>query len=65
VQGIFGASRAAWGWVVELFAAGLLDPAPLVTHRFPLERHADAFALLGDHEASALKVQLVPDGGAP
>jgi L-iditol 2-dehydrogenase len=64
VQGIFGASRAAWRWVVDLFAQGQLDPTPLVTHRFPLERHAEAFALLGDRSAGALKVELLPNGSA-
>jgi threonine dehydrogenase-like Zn-dependent dehydrogenase len=64
VQGIFGASRSAWRWVVDLFAQGQLDPAPLVTHRLPLERHAEAFALLGDRSSGALKVQLVPNGGS-
>ena len=29
---IFGASRNAWRWVTELFADGLLDTKPLVTH---------------------------------
>jgi L-iditol 2-dehydrogenase len=61
VQGIFGASRAAWRWVVDLFANGQLDPAPLVTHRLPLESHREAFALLGDRSAGALKVQLLPN----
>jgi L-iditol 2-dehydrogenase len=64
VQGIFGASRAAWRWVVDLFAQGQLDPARLVTHRLPLERHGEAFALLGDRSAGALKVQLLPNGSA-
>jgi L-iditol 2-dehydrogenase len=61
VQGIFGASRAAWRWVVDLFEQGQLDPAPLVTHRLPLERYDEAFALLRDRTAAALKVQFVPD----
>src|SRR4029453_5155602 len=34
VQGIFAASRAAWQWTVALYAQGLFDPAPLITHRF-------------------------------
>lgn len=62
VQGIFGASRAAWRWVVDLFAQGQLDLGRLVTHRLPLERHDEAFALLRDRSARALKVQFVPDG---
>jgi 2-desacetyl-2-hydroxyethyl bacteriochlorophyllide A dehydrogenase len=60
VQGIFGASRTAWHWVTELFSAGLLDTAPLVSHSFPLEEHGAAFAALADRSGDALKVQLTP-----
>jgi L-iditol 2-dehydrogenase len=61
VQGVFGASRAAWRWVVELFSNGQLDPTPLVTHRFALEKFEAAFAVLQDRNAEALKVELVPN----
>jgi L-iditol 2-dehydrogenase len=60
VRGIFGASRNAWRWVTELFAAGLLDLEPLVSHSFALEDHAAAFATLKDRAGEALKVQLRP-----
>jgi L-iditol 2-dehydrogenase len=60
LQGIFGASRNAWRCVTELFAAGLLDTAPLVSHSFPLEEHGAAFATLTDRGGNALKVQLTP-----
>jgi L-iditol 2-dehydrogenase len=60
VQGVFGASRNAWRWVTELFASGLLQTEPLVSHSFPLEEHAAAFAALGDRNGNALKVQLRP-----
>jgi 2-desacetyl-2-hydroxyethyl bacteriochlorophyllide A dehydrogenase len=60
VQGVFGASRTAWRWVTELFAASLLDTQPLVSHSFPLEDHAAAFAALADRDGDALKVQLRP-----
>jgi 2-desacetyl-2-hydroxyethyl bacteriochlorophyllide A dehydrogenase len=60
VQGIFGASRNAWRWVTELFAAGLLDTKPLVSHSFTLEEHAAAFAALANRDGDALKVQLRP-----
>jgi 2-desacetyl-2-hydroxyethyl bacteriochlorophyllide A dehydrogenase len=60
VQGVFGASRNAWRWVTELYAAGLLDTEPLVSHSFPLEEHAAAFAALTDRDGDALKVQLSP-----
>jgi 2-desacetyl-2-hydroxyethyl bacteriochlorophyllide A dehydrogenase len=60
VQGVFGASRKAWRWVTELFAAGLLDTQPLVSHSFALEEHEAAFAALADRNGDAVKVQLTP-----
>jgi threonine dehydrogenase-like Zn-dependent dehydrogenase len=60
VQGIFGASRAAWRWVVDLFSSGAFDPTPFVTHRFGLDDFEAAFAVLRDRNAAALKVELVP-----
>jgi predicted dehydrogenase/threonine dehydrogenase-like Zn-dependent dehydrogenase len=38
--------------VLDLMAGGQLDVAPLITHRFPLERAADAYALLTSGEPS-------------
>ena len=64
VQGVFGASRAAWRSVVELFSRGQLDPTPLVTHRFALEEFEAAFADLRARDAGALKVELVPGKAA-
>jgi threonine dehydrogenase-like Zn-dependent dehydrogenase len=60
VQGVFGASRNAWRWVIGLFVAGLLDTKPLVSHSFPLEQHDAAFRTLADRNGDALKVQLTP-----
>jgi L-iditol 2-dehydrogenase len=60
VQGVFAASRAAWRWVVELYAGGLLDPLPLVTHRFPLEEAPAALALLAAPDGDAVKVLVRP-----
>jgi threonine dehydrogenase-like Zn-dependent dehydrogenase len=60
VQGVFGASSSAWRWVVELFSRGSLDTGRLITHRYPLEAHKDAFATLNNPDAGAIKVQMVP-----
>jgi L-iditol 2-dehydrogenase len=60
VQGVFGASGAAWRWVVELFGSGALELGLLISHRFPLEEYQRAFTTLRDRSADALKVQLVP-----
>jgi threonine dehydrogenase-like Zn-dependent dehydrogenase len=62
VQGGFAASRAAWNWVVALYASGALDPAPLVTHRFGLERADGAFAALHDPGGEAVKILVRPGG---
>src|SRR5439155_8833184 len=60
VQGVFGASRSAWQWLLAQYAAGQFDPSALVTHRFALDRTADAFAVLADRDAGALKVVVEP-----
>jgi len=38
--------------VLDLMASGQLDVAPLITHRFPLERASDAYELLTSGEPS-------------
>jgi 2-desacetyl-2-hydroxyethyl bacteriochlorophyllide A dehydrogenase len=59
---ILGADpMATFRRAVELFAAGDLDLASLVSHRLPLERYRDALDLLA--ERHALKVVLTPDAG--
>lgn len=45
--------------IYRLLVSGRLDPTPLVTHRLPLSRFADAVALAREHRA--LKVLLTPD----
>jgi len=62
VQGVFAASRAAWRWVVDLYAKGILDPEPLVTHRFGLDELDQALATLGARGGDAIKVLVRPDG---
>lgn len=47
----------------RLLVTRRLDPSPLVTHRLPLSRLAEAVALARGREA--LKVLLVPEGEAP
>ena len=56
VQGGFAASTAAWRWVAGLYATGALDPTPLVTHQFPLDQVATAFAALTAPDSSAVKI---------
>jgi len=60
VQGGFAASRAAWRWVTGRYAAGELDPAPLITHRFDLEQVDQAFAALTAPGADAVKILVRP-----
>jgi threonine dehydrogenase-like Zn-dependent dehydrogenase len=60
VQGVFAASRAAWRWLVSLYGSGLFDPGILVTHRFGLDAVEQAFAVLGDRDAGAIKVLVTP-----
>jgi L-iditol 2-dehydrogenase len=46
--------------VLSLFASGTLDPAPLITHTFPLEAAQQAFETAADPGANAIKVMVIP-----
>ncbi|MFI1965214.1 zinc-binding dehydrogenase [Streptomyces pathocidini] len=58
VRSVFGAPSAAWAYAVRAFRTGLLDPAPLITHEFPLEEYARAIALVGSGDPKVGKVLL-------
>jgi threonine dehydrogenase-like Zn-dependent dehydrogenase len=60
LQGGFASSRNAWRWVVRLYSDGILDPAPLVTHRFPLDKVDSAFATLTAPDTDAVKILVHP-----
>ncbi|HET9142800.1 zinc-binding dehydrogenase, partial [Actinophytocola sp.] len=57
---VFGAPPRAWTHAVRAFAAGALDPAVLITHEVRLDDAAEAFRLLADPAAGAVKVLLRP-----
>lgn len=61
LQGIFGASSAAWAYAVQLFSAGLLQLAPLITHRFALPDYQAALNTVIARREGALKVMVVHD----
>ncbi len=61
VNGIFGASSAAWTYAVRLFSVGLLQLAPLITHRFALPDYEAALDTVMARHEGALKVLLVHD----
>ncbi|MGI5484419.1 zinc-dependent alcohol dehydrogenase [Streptomyces lavendofoliae] len=60
IRSVFGAPSSAWSDAVRAFGLGLLDPAPLITHEYPLERFADAVALVGGSDPKTGKVLLRP-----
>jgi L-iditol 2-dehydrogenase len=61
VQGGFSASPLAWDWAVARYASGDFDPRGLITHRFPLDRTADALVLVARRQPGALKVVVLPN----
>ena len=61
VQGGFSAAPRAWDWTVAQYAAGTFDPAPLITHRFPLERTGQALALVAERRPGVVKVLVSPN----
>ena len=45
---------------VEMIRQGVVDPARVITHRFPLARIEDAFALLAARREGGMKVAIIP-----
>ena len=49
-----------WQQMTTLLATGMVDPGPVITHRFPLERYGEAFEAAASGRAG--KVILLPGG---
>ena len=58
ILGSVGYTTAAWAHMVELLRESLVDLDPIVTHRFPLDRFEDAFALMDDRSGVVARVVL-------
>ena len=58
VFGSVGYTTADWARTVALVSEGLVDLEPIVTHRFPLERFRDAFALMDERRGVVAKIVL-------
>ncbi len=66
LTGSFSYTRQAWAEVVRRLNDGSLRPSLVVTHRFALDRVADALsALRGDHGASGPRGKVVIEMGRP
>jgi L-iditol 2-dehydrogenase len=50
---------------IRLVQTGLVDPGPLATHRFPLERAAEAMEMVAGYRDGVLRaiIQLAPGPG--
>jgi threonine dehydrogenase-like Zn-dependent dehydrogenase len=59
VFNVFGAPSRAWVHTVRAFAAGLLDPTPLITHELPLSEIEEAFRVMSSDPAAG-KILLTP-----
>ena len=51
-----------WDRTAEYLASGRVDPRPVLTHRFPADRHGEAFAVARSGQGG--KVLIYPAGGA-
>jgi L-iditol 2-dehydrogenase len=56
--GSVGYTSAAWARLVALLADRRVDLAPIVTHRFPLEKFAQAFELMENRTGIVAKIVL-------
>lgn len=60
VRTIFGAPPWAWTHAVRAFTSGILDPAPLITHRLALTEFETAMRLVSAEDPTVGKVLLYP-----
>ncbi len=60
VEAVFAYPSAVFARAVALIDTHVIDPAPLITHRFALSDAADALALLESRREPAIKVLLDP-----
>jgi threonine dehydrogenase-like Zn-dependent dehydrogenase len=58
VLGSVGYTTAAWAHMVALLRERVVDLDPIITHRFPLERFEDAFALMDDRQGVVARIVL-------
>jgi threonine 3-dehydrogenase len=47
-----------WHQMQRFLRAGQLDPRPVITHRFPLERIADAIQVIKDGQAGKVILEV-------
>lgn len=59
LRGALG-SPGCWPAVIDLVATGQVTPGALITHRFPLDRAAEALDRVGDPHALKIVVDLEP-----
>lgn len=62
LEAVFAYPSAVFRRAVRLIDDGVIDPAPLITHRFPLSRAGEALSLLEGRTEPAIKVLLDPRG---
>ena len=58
LYGSVGYTTAAWARMVGLLREQLVDLEPIITHRFPLERFEDAFALMDERRGVVARIVL-------
>jgi threonine dehydrogenase-like Zn-dependent dehydrogenase len=60
ILGIFGANAASWNYTLQLYRAGQLQLAPLISNRFPLDDYQDAFDMLTSRQGQMLSLVIHP-----
>lgn len=60
VECVFAYPSATFARAASAIDEGVIDPSPLITHRFPLSRAPEALALLETRREPAIKVLLDP-----
>lgn len=56
-----GERKHTFDWVIEMMEEGLIDPAGMITHRYPLNEYRQAIATAEDKSSGAIKVMFEID----
>jgi L-iditol 2-dehydrogenase len=63
ISWVFGSPRGTFRRSIELLANGRVRAAPMITHKFPLEKILDALNIMDKKQGNAIKILVQPQQG--
>jgi threonine dehydrogenase-like Zn-dependent dehydrogenase len=60
INWVFGSLRGTFRRSIELLANGRVKAAPMITHKFPLEKILDGLNIMDKKQGNAIKILVQP-----